>query len=168
MTRTVDDIIDIALGVLMTAMMLAMGFWCQLYLVNLYAQPVIEKTAPTVQSDALYMEHAVTGKDCLLELVINDAYCPKPNKVVFQKCWAPGADGAYAIEYNSAWYSTKEDNINKAWRQFFNSASASGFKPVDCPRTTSALVYKADGVTPDHWLITLHTSEKEETCACHP
>lgn len=161
MTRTVDDIIDIALGVLMTAMMLAMGFWCQRYLVNIYTQPVIEKTAPTVQSDALYMEHAVTGKDCLLELVINDAYCPTPNKVVFQKCWNTGADGSYTIEYNTNWYQNKEAKINEAWTAFFSSV-------VNCPRSTSELIYKADGVTPDHWLITLHTSEEEASCACHP
>lgn len=153
MTRTVDDVIDVAIGVLMTAMMLAVGFWCQRYLVNLYSQPVIEKTAPTVQSDALYMEHAITGRDCLLELVINDTFTPNPQKVVFQKCDNPG--NTYPITYNANWFSNKEENINKAWTSFFRTG-------VNYPRTTWELVYKADGVTPDYWLVTLHKTE-----GCH-
>ena len=143
MNRAVDDVIDIAVGVLLTAIMLFMGVWCCRYLSNLYNQPVIEKTAPTVATSALAPEHVYTGQDCLLELVINDVFCPEPNVVKF----VYGTE-TQTITYDTEWFGDKEDHINALWDNFFKQA-------INSPRVTFELVYKADGKTPDYWLATM-------------
>lgn len=77
----VDDAIDIAISTIFIAFMLVLGIWCTQSLKALYAQPVIEKTAPTVQLNRLAPEHEYDGASCLLELVVNDAFCPDPGTV---------------------------------------------------------------------------------------
>lgn len=143
MTRTVDDIVDIAVGVLITAIMLFMGVWCWRYLVTLYSQPVIEKTAPTVQFNGRAPEHVYTGEDCLLELVINDVYCPEPNKIQFTY-----NGSSRTVTYDASWFSNKEFRINTLWDEFFKDA-------VNATHVDFELVYKADGVTPDKWVATM-------------
>lgn len=146
MTRVVDDYIDVALGVLMTAMMLFMGVWCWRYLTNLYSQPVIEKTAPTVQFNGRAPEHVYTGKDCLLELVINDAFCPDPNVIKFV---AADTGASTTITYASNWFMNKEENINSRWTNFFKTYSKYEYVVFD-------LIYQSDGITPSYWLATMY------------
>lgn len=146
MTRTVDDMIDIAIGILMTAIMLAMGAWCTMYLKNLYSQPVLEKTAPTVELQERAPEYVYTGRDCLLQMVINDEFCPSPNKVVF------AYEGeTRTITYDNDWFNNKEDKLNTMWGEFFYDA-------VAADHVTTTLVFKSDKVTPDHWFVEMEVT----------
>ncbi len=142
MTRTVDDYVDVAIGVLMTAMLLIMGVWCWRYLNDLYSEPVLEKTAPVVQWQERAPEHTYTGRDLFLELVVNDEFCPEPAKVVFNY-----NGKSCTIEYDSEWFSNKETNISTKWTEFFMHA-------VNAKNATFELEYDASH-NPTNWLVTL-------------
>ncbi len=148
MHRSVDDIIDVAVGVLITAILLYMGVWCWRYLLDLYHQPVVEKTAPTVLLQARAPEYVYTGKDCLLELVVNDTFCPEPATMQFVYEASTTGNKEYTITYDKAWFDNKEDNIKQAYAEFFISA-------VNANHVEFEIVYDADGVTPHHWLATM-------------
>lgn len=138
----IDDFIDMAITTLVAAFMLIIGVYCYNVLNHVAAQPVIEKTAPTVTLSQLAPERIYTGKDCLLGLVSNDEYCPDPAKVVFTY-----NGNSYTVTYDQTWFNTWETNIQKAWTEFFSSA-------VSATVSEWTLVYNSSGV-PIYWEVAL-------------
>lgn len=107
----VDDAIDIALSTLFIAFMLAVGVWCMSSMKSLYAQPVIEKTAPTVQLNMLAPEYEYSGASCLLGLVVNDAHCPTTKEIRFYTIRESQVDSFYSTPprnqneyYTKSWF----------------------------------------------------------------
>lgn len=106
----VDDAIDIAISTLFIAFMLALGVWCMATLKDLYSQPVIEKTAPTVQLNKLAPEYEYNGASCLLSLVVNDTHCPSTKVVEYYSIREAQIDSFYTTTYYN-----EKDAFNENW-----------------------------------------------------
>lgn len=140
--RHIDDTIDMATSTLLIVFMLWCGVWALQYVKGSIATPVFEKTAPLVQVAYDVPPREYSAKDLLLGLVVNDELRPDPGIV---ELWYNSR--SYTITYNSAWFSDKESNINKAWDEFFQYC-------IDAPTSVWTPNYNAAGVL-QSWRIVI-------------
>lgn len=83
--RHVDDVIDIAVATLLSAVMLVMGVWCYYEIHGIYTQPVIEKTAQNLEVSGQWVDpyYDYTSDDVLLTMVVNDELCPMDADMIY-------------------------------------------------------------------------------------
>lgn len=151
----VDDAMDIAVSVVMAACMIVMGIWCQGALLRLYHEPLVEKTAPNTALHDPAPPRNYSASDCLLEMVCNDAYCPDPAVVLFQRqVWNSNniddtrITRSCLVKFDPSWFNEKEVSIEGVWSNFFRYV-------MDCDTSDWELQFNADG-TPKQWVCTLY------------
>lgn len=112
--REVGDGFDLMVTVIALILMLSVCTWSLASIRSSQEIAVDEKTAIHNVYGQAIEKPVQTAKDALMSLVVNDAYLPDPNTIVFQL-----GHETYAIVFDNAYFHDKEASINKAWDEFF-------------------------------------------------